>query len=122
MPTLISRADRRCGRCGARADGEQCADCTSPWVYMRFWEDHKWRCRLCALNIAKRLGYEESAEEVQARILAFREEAAAAQAAREEANRKQLADAKAARIRKRTKAEQDENLFTLEDNRKKKRK
>lgn len=121
IPTMHIRPDKKCGRCGARANGEVCADCTSPWVYLRYYEDGRWRCRMCTINLIDRLGFEESASEIAARFAEMQARIDREREEREAAARAATEEAKAARIRRRTKVEQEENLFTLGDAKKKRK-
>lgn len=108
IPTYHHRSDKRCAMCGARADGEVCV-CTSPWVYMPFYEDDKWRCRSCVLTLIRDRGWDEDVPQLLAAMKDL-EEQRKTQEATKEVERDKEREIQG-RMKKARKQRQDENLF-----------
>lgn len=118
MPTYGSRKDGKCSVCGARADGEKCGGCGSPWIYMPYYLDKKWRCRPCVSAIIDENGW---LNDMDALVEGMKtaDERARTEAAENEAKQEKIAaQVKKATARK-TKPKQEEGLFVLEDKKKK---
>lgn len=108
-----------CYKCLARRAGEKCAECGSPWIYITYYLDSKWRCRPCCLNIIADNGWDETEEAVRERMKKAEEDyQAAAAARREEVDRQREIQEKIAR--KTRKPKQEESLFGDEKKKKKK--
>ena len=77
---------------------------------------------MCVLNIIRDRGYEESEQELQARIDAVHAKAQQEQAEKEAKVLEQIELAKEKKARRMAKKEPVDNLFTLQDSKKKKKK
>lgn len=64
-PSAHTRPDRLCRKCGGRADGEKCYTCGSPWIYLTYYRDGKWRCKPCVSNIIEDEGFLDSKKAIQ---------------------------------------------------------
>lgn len=116
LPTALS--DALCHKCLARRNGEKCAECGSPWIYITYYLDGNWRCRPCCMNIITENGWDETVEVVLERVKKAEEDYQAAIAARsEDLDRQREIQEKIAK--KTRKPKQEESLFGDEKKKKK---
>lgn len=121
VPCEHTGADRHCNRCDARTHGAKCEGCGSPWIYITYYLDKKWRCKPCVRALIRENDWEETEEEAKAKVRQAAEQYTVAQQ-----ERKLKKDALADQVDKQTKRrykndKQDETLFVLQDPKKKRK-
>lgn len=120
IPCDHTNVEKRCRRCDARLRGLKCAGCGSPWVYLIFYEDEKWRCKPCVSQIIEAHGWEDSEEQVKEWLLTAEEKYKLDMVAHHE-KQAQIAE-QVQKATSRKKGKQEEGLFVLEDAKKKRAK
>jgi hypothetical protein len=115
FPTSHIRADKRCGRCGGRQDGVKCASCESPWIYLPYYEDGKWRCRMCVSQIIAENDWMDEEQGLKDRLKEQEEERKKKE--QEALKEREEIEERLSRLRKRgsQKHKQNEGLFDSED-------
>lgn len=120
VPSIHQRPDKKCVSCAARAEGAVCAGCGSPWICLTYFEDQKWRCRVCVSTLIMDNGWDETPEEIMARLKAAEEKFQQEKAEKAARHAAFLQQDTMARTRK-TNKDQEEALFTLQDKKKRKK-